>query len=371
MRVLFCVRHNFHTSPGGAQVQILKTCEELRKLGVSCDLTTTPYGVDYSHYDLVHLTDLTWIYDLLEYLKVLRTVKIPRVLSTIYWPFDDYAAHGAPIIQKLVFQLFGINGFEYAKALMKFILQRQSIYLAGLSGNYIANQRMIAQNVDWLLPNSEMELEALNSRLNLNPKNYSVVNNAIDVAIFDGVIAKSAVTRDANIITFVGRIDPRKNQLNFLRAIYDTPYHVQFIGQAAPNSSKYYRKLRSLAEMRGNTEFITQVPQEKVFEYMLGAKANALTSWVETPGLVSLEAIYAGCNIIVADKGSVREYFKEHAFYCAPDDLDSIRTATDNAMQSPCREGFQEIIRREYSWQNAARQTLDAYERVLSLYTAN
>lgn len=368
MKVLFCVRHNFHTSPGGAQIQILKTCEELQKLGVSCVLTTTPYGVDYSQYDLVHLTDLTWIYDLLEYLKVLRTVKIPKVLSTIYWPFDDYAAHGAPLSQKLVFQLFGINGFEYAKALMKCIRQRQCIYLAGLRRSYIASQRLIAQEVDWLLPNSEMELEALNSRLNLHQENYTVVNNAIDVAMFDRVIEKAAVRRDQNTITFVGRIDPRKNQLNFLRAIYDTPYHVQFIGQAGPNSSKYYQQLRQLAELRGNTEFISQVPQCKVFEYMLAAKANALTSWVETPGLVSLEAIYAGCNIIVADKGSVKEYFKEQAFYCTPDDIVSIRTATVSAMQPHCHEGFREIIRRKYSWQNAAQQTFNAYERVLSVY---
>ena len=89
MKVLFCVRHNFYSSPGGAQIQILKTVEGLEKLGVACDLVSSLEKIDFSRYDLIHLTDLTWTYDLLEYLSVLRNVRIPKVLSTIYWPFDD------------------------------------------------------------------------------------------------------------------------------------------------------------------------------------------------------------------------------------------------------------------------------------------
>lgn len=366
MKVLFCVRHNFYTSPGGAQVQIMKTCDELRQLGVECDLTITPYGVDYSLYDILHLTDLTWVYDLQEYLKVLRNVKIPKVLSTIYWPFDDYAAHGAPIGQRLLFRLFGINGFEYAKSLIKCLRQRNKIYLNGLCQSYIATQRKIASEVDWLLPNSEMEMSALNERLGLNLSNYSVVNNAIDVTIFDQTIAAYSIPRDSNTIIFTGRIDPRKNQLNFLRAIYDLPYRVRFIGQAGPNSQAYNRQLRRLGEQRGNTEFLSQLPQQKVFEHMLSARAHALTSWVETPGLVSLEALYAGCNIVVADKGSVKEYFKEQAFYCIPSDLSSIREATVLAMTVPYSDTFRETIRRDYSWKTAAKQTLEAYQYVLS-----
>ena len=91
MKVLFCVRHNFYSSPGGAQIQILKTVEGLEKLGVAGDLVSSLEKIDFSRYDLIHLTDLTWTYDLLEYLSVLRNVRIPKVLSTIYWPFDDYA----------------------------------------------------------------------------------------------------------------------------------------------------------------------------------------------------------------------------------------------------------------------------------------
>ena len=61
---------------------------------------------------------------------------------------------------------------------------------------------------------------------------------------------------------------------------------------------------------------------------MLEAKVNVLTSWVETPGLVSLEAAYAGCNLVVSDKGSVRDYFKNFAFYCDPSNIKNIKNTT-------------------------------------------
>ena len=222
-------------------------------------------------------------------------------------------------------------------------------------------------SVDWLLPNSEMELAALNSRLGLRQENYTVVNNAIDVTLFDQIMSGSSFDKASDTITFVGRIDARKNQLNFLKAVYHTPYRIVFIGQAGPNSRKYYRKLRELAEKRGNTEFVSQVPQRTVFELMLTARVNVLTSWIETPGLVSLEALYAGCNIVVTDKGSVREYFGDHAYYCEPDDLESIRNAVGMAMKAP--PPSQELRRKivsDYSWSKAAEQTLSAYEKVLS-----
>ena len=69
MKVLFCVRHNFYDSPGGAQIQILKTKEYIERQGIKCDITTTPYGINYNKYDIVHLTDLTWVYDLILYLR--------------------------------------------------------------------------------------------------------------------------------------------------------------------------------------------------------------------------------------------------------------------------------------------------------------
>jgi len=146
----------------------------------------------------------------------------------------------------------------------------------------------------------------------------------------------------------------------------ETDYKIRFIGNAGPNSQKYLEKLKVLARKRGNVAFISHIPQEEVWKHMLEAKVNVLTSWIETPGLVSLEAAYAGCNIVVSDKGSVRDYFKDFAFYCDPEDLKDIKEKTIKAMNNSFNESFRELIRGEYSWEKSAKQTLDAYKRVLN-----
>ncbi len=365
MKVLFCVRHNFYDSPGGAQIQILKTKEYLEKNGISCDLTITSEGIDFNQYDIVHLTDLTWIYDVLLYLKKLKGFKGKKVLSTIYWPFDDYASNGAPFLQKLVFKLFGINGFEYAKALAKFIIQREPIYLEGLKNSYTKNQISIVKNVDWMLPNAHMEMDALNKRLGLQQTNFTVVNNAIDTIIYDLISKNNTIEKQDDLITFVARIDPRKNQLAFLEAMTDTSYRIKFIGNAAPNSKKYYKQLQIEAAKRGNVEFISHITQEEVFKHMLEARVNVLTSWIETPGLVSLEAGYAGCNIVVTNKGSVRDYFKDYAYYCQPDNIEDIKEKVIDAMTKPFDNNFRKLIKAEYTWENTAFQTLETYKKVL------
>ncbi len=368
MKVLFCVRHNFYQAPGGAQIQILKTKDYLEKLGVSCELTITPYNVDYNKYDIIHLTDLTWVYDNIIYLREIQkqNFKGKKVLSTIYWPFDDYADKGAPILQKMVFKLFGINGFERLKAIGKYFFQKDKIYLQGIRNSYIENQKKIVNSVDFLLPNSQMEIDELNKRLGLNQTNYIVANNAIDVSVFDEIINNNNKEKEEKSIVFVARIDARKNQLSFLKAVYDTDYKIYFIGNPGPNSLSYYKKLKKMADKRGNVVFISHIDQKEVFKYMLKAKVSVLTSWIETPGLVSIEAAYAGCNLVIANKGSVKEYFRDYAFYCEPDDIQSIKNAVNKAMNNNYDNSFKDIILSEYSWKNTAQQTLNAYNKVMN-----
>lgn len=368
MNVLFCVRHSFHEVKGGMYIQIIKTIKYLELCGVNCDITDSPYGVDYNKYDILHLTDLTWIYDNLLYLKEIEKSSFngPKVLSTIYWPFDDYAENGVSLFQAVLFKFFGINGFEFFKSLFKFMLRREFIYLQGCFNSYISSQRKIVQFCDLLLPNSNLEMLALKNRLNLKESDYKIIYNAIDIDVLENIKNTANITRDKNLILFVARIDSRKNQLGFLKAVFDLPYKIRFIGSPGPNSKKYYAKLLDLGKKRGNVEFISHVSQEEVFKHMLEAQAHVLTSWIETPGLVSLEAAFAGCNIIVSDKGSVRDYFGDYAYYCDPSESVSIHSATIQAMNSTPDTRLIDIIKKEYNWKKTAIDTLTAYNYILN-----
>ena len=122
MKVLFLVRSDFFSTQGGVYIQINKTVENLTSLGIECLITNSLKKVNINSYDIIHLTDLTWVYDNIKYLRHIKskfTGKI--VLSTIYWSFDDYAKNGSPFIQRFVYHLFGINGFESYRECHKYV----------------------------------------------------------------------------------------------------------------------------------------------------------------------------------------------------------------------------------------------------------
>ena len=62
MRVLFGVRPDLHRDFGGDTMQILRTCEHLRDLGVTVELSDA-LGLDPAGFDLVHLFHLTRVYE--------------------------------------------------------------------------------------------------------------------------------------------------------------------------------------------------------------------------------------------------------------------------------------------------------------------
>lgn len=95
------------------------------------------------------------------------------------------------------------------------------------------------------------------------------------------------------------------------------------------------------------------------------ARVHALVSWYDTPGLVSLEAALAGCKLVSTNRGSAVEYFGELAYYCDPGNLNSVCEAIYKAWSAPKNNLLKERVLQNFTWEKAARQTIEAYKRVL------
>ena len=87
--------------------------------------------------------------------------------------------------------------------------------------------------------------------------------------------------------------------------------------------------------------------------------------WYEPPGLASLEAAGCGCPVVVTPGGSTREYFLDEAGYCAPDDPASILGAIGEASTRPRNLELAGRVARDFTWDIAAEQTIDAYRAAL------
>ena len=91
---------------------------------------------------------------------------------------------------------------------------------------------------------------------------------------------------------------------------------------------------------------------------------HALASWFETTGLVSLEAAYLGCNIVITNRGDQLDYFGDNAFYCDPESVSSIKEAVDAAYVSASSDILRQKILTEYNWEVTAQRTIHAYKEI-------
>ena len=169
--------------------------------------------------------------------------------------------------------------------------------------------------------------------------------------------------RDEHLILCVARIEGRKNQLNLIRALFNTSYRLILIGAGAPikriimnNADKPPLRI---------FEFIDFLEQESLLDYYRKARVHVLPSWFETTGLSSLEAAAMGCNIVITRKGRYHEYFKDFAYYCDPESPDSIFQAIEQAASDSIRPGLAGLVRKQYIWEEAAKKTQEAYNEIL------
>lgn len=370
MRVLIQSRKNLFTLKGGDTVQLTKTKEELDKLGVEADISLE-LEPDLSSYDLVHLTNVTRIQE--TYLQMKNAVRQhkPVILSTIYWPVEEFEKSGQVGIRKIINRYLSVDTEEKIKAVARYVKDEDSRNEATSNlwkVGYTKMQDYVVQHTSFFLPNSEIEMEMFSKNFNVPMKNYNVVPNAIDSDIATKQLIKTIPEkfekfRDAVIC--VGRIEPRKNQVMLAEALDNSQYKVLFVGAVSENQKGYFNELKKIVDTHGNYYYMPYIDNTELYQLYRVCKVSALPSWYDTPGLVSLEAGVMGCNLAISNKGSTKEYFGELASYCEPDDMESIRKSVDEAYRMSQNGKLQQMILDRYTWKRAAEETLTGYKTIL------
>lgn len=360
MKVLFLSRATLYSVYGGDTVQIESTAKYLRRLGVDVDIRLCNEHINYSEYDLIHCFNITRPADLLGHI---RKSHKPFLISTIFVDYSDFEASRKAGLRYWTGKVLGADRLEYAKALARWLLNGERLSsMEYLLRGHRSSIRQIVKSAAFLLPNSESEYRRFSSAYKLR-KDYRVIVNSIDPELFYISQEQASRRRDPHQVICVSRIEGKKNQLNLIRALNGTEFRLTLIGKPAPNHQKYYEECRRIAG--SNITFADFVPLDELVDWYLRARVHVLPSWNETCGLSSLEAGYAGCNIVITDKGDTKDYFGDQAWYCDPADPESIYSAIRGAAFSPVRTGLRDRIGQRFTWGNTARQTLDAYKEVL------
>ncbi len=353
MKIAFAIRPNYLEVRGGDTFQLLKTKEYLeRDWGSDITIVTSPEELVKGSFDLLHVFNLQTTDFTLRMVRTAKDIGIKVFLSPILW--HSGASRYVNRASRLTCNFNVISGFK----IISTISERLSIR-AGYT-----QRKEIIEKCDAILPNSDEEREIVYTIFGSNVPAY-VIPNCIDNSLKQSNVNASL---PENIILEVGRIEPTKNQLAVILAMMDhKEIPLYFVGQQNPIKKHYIDYVKMMAARRGNTYFVEDVPQVDLIAYYKAAKVHVLPSFRESPGLVTLEAMYYNTNVVVSSNRycPISYYqFDKYGYICDPFSITSVKKAIISAYESDVRE-----VPHEYfdliHYQNAARLTHEAYTNIM------
>lgn len=378
MRVLFVPRPDADRIFGGDVVQMTKTAEALRALGVVVDVGPAE-SARAQPYDVVHLwTSLHAPHMLAPQVEALAPLRgrVPIAFSPIWAP--HHLVRWMDAARRWLFSRYPDGAtldLGFARNDLRAIAARALDFtldgtkLSAFAPHpFTAECRAILERVDLILPNSWMELSAIFTFLG-DFAAHAIVPNAVDARDFDGASPDELPEelRGRPYVMMSARFDARKQQDFLMLALKRLDVPVVFVGERT--DQEIFARVQALANGRSAPVYhYPFLSHAKLKHLYAGARVHVLASIFESPGLSSLEAALLERTIVVGNLAFEAEYFRDGAYYCDPCDAFSIERAVHTAWtrfddDAERRAELARRIRTEYTWEAAATATLRAYER--------
>lgn len=342
-RVLLAGKLTALAAPGGGETQLLAMARELPEAGIDARLWR-PWEERLSDAQALHLFGSEPEH--LSVAQAARRLGLPVALSPIAWfTFADCLREPRPWSWRLA-------------AAGKFLVRASLPQLPSW-------RRRLYHSVDLLLPNSQREAEQLERYFQVPPERMRVVPNGAETRFAHGDPQPFArLVGGEGFVLYAGRVEPRKNQLGFLRAMQGTGVRVVVLGDVVPGHEAYMEACRRAADEQ--VQFVGRIAHDDPLLASAYAACGclALCSWYETPGLVALEAAMSGVPLVLPQGGCTAEYFGDLARYVAPEDLCGIRAAVFAALEQGRNSDLARLVQTRYTWRHAAQATRDAYAQV-------
>lgn len=350
MKILFLSRATLFSQPGGDTLQVEQTAHYLRELGCEVEIATTEVP-KAANFDLIHFFNLIRPADARMAFKTNK----PVVVSSIYHDYSEYDQKHRKGLSRSVARTFGKFRTEYLKTLGRWINGSDRFPgMTYLLRGQKASIKKLLKRASFVVATSRQELDLIRKEIGFLPESRKVALGSEHMPEKGETISRQGVLCAA-------RIEGPKNQLKLIKALKGAQIPLTLTGKAATNQSKYLEACKNLAGPE--VTFAGRVSDEKLTELFQQARVHALISYYETTGLSTLEALKLGCQAVITDRGAQAEIFKNHAFYCDPDNVQSIRMAIDEAMHS--HKDHSEWVKENFSWAKAAHEILDIYQTVI------
>ena len=373
MKILLWTRSDCFTAKGGDMVQVENTYLELKKLNIDV-IVSDKSNVDISKFDIVHLFQLDWTPETYLHAKKVRKAGKKLIISPIHHnidevkKFDDEYAFGLRRLSKILFtDQFHRDTF---KNIYRSLIDKNKV-LPTLYSLFLGLRRMNKKALefsDYILTQTELEARDLEKLYKVR-FNWEVVPNGVSDSFLNPKELKNLFPFE-NYIVSVGRIEPRKNNLNLIAAVkelrkdLEEDIHLVFVGKKSSKHKEYTDLFDLEVSNYPWIQFVDYINYTQMPSIYKFAKVCASTSWFETTGLTLLEALFMNTNA-VSSSPRAQEILGDLCSYCAPDDIKSIKIALKNEYLRH-RPVLPNQFKKEFTWENTARKTLDIYKKVLN-----
>ncbi len=358
MRALLVVRPDARTKPGGDAVHADRTASALRALGTDAEVAPTD-APDPRGYDVAHVFGIFEPVTARKQIDAIRAHGTPLVLSPIWLDLRALFAT-APHLERA---LAARSADEVERRLAQLHrVETQLPWRGSIARNAdrrLEAQRALVLDADVVLPASEVEAYLYGERLRVSRVPFVVAPLGVD----DEAFAVERPRVRAGVLC-AARVEPKKNQAALIYALRDADVDLTLVGNAF--DERYLALCKRWATPR--TRFVGHAEHAEVVRMMARAAVHAHPSWLESPGLASLEAAATGARVVVGDRGCEREYFGPDVDYADPADPATIRAAVLRALERGPRDRGDALERRlgAHTWQRTAEATLEAYARALA-----
>ncbi|MFC1570708.1 glycosyltransferase family 4 protein [Candidatus Omnitrophota bacterium] len=344
MKIAFLTYPAAMQNIGGGEVLLEKSKEYLEKEDIQVDYFDIWNG-RIEDYDVLHVFGS--VKDCLGLVQVAKSRGVKVAVSSIFW--SDF--------RRAFFEQGSIK--KKAELVVRHALKV-------LCPGFPSARRKMFQAADIIFPNSENEARQVSRLFGVSMDKMFVVPNGVDRKFANAgreAFIKKYGLKD--FVLYVGRIEPRKNQLNLIRAMKDVNTDLVLVGEHVSGYEWYYDKCKS--EAGSNVHFLGKMPHQS--DLLMSAYAACdifvLPGWFETPGLVALEAALAGAKVVATEGGSTKEYFKDKVLYIKPNSPEDIRKKILEAISREKTDELKNYVIDSFTWEKVTQKNMEGYELVL------
>jgi len=363
---------------GGDSVQIRETARRLVQRGHQVSLQNSDRP-DVADVDLVHIFNCRVPDSFRQQMATCQRAGKPVVVSPI-WISIGRALWGSRGSASLLEQAVN-QGADAAEP--GFVALRERSMTVSLKEGTLDAHGQGSVNLSWqrevgallrqcqgLLPNSWLELKAVQSDLHWWGDHYDVAPYGVRPEIFldaDPEPFRNMTGLREPFVMQAGRIEPGKNQAMLCWALRNTNLPIVLIG-ARQHWPSYAEICKAISGDR--LHIIEHLPQNMLASAYAASGVHCLVSWMDTCGLVSLEASMSGTPLVGSTFGHELEYLENDAWLADPADPRSIRRAVEEAWRNGRHHGAslrmkQKTLKR-FNWENTVNKTEEMYHAILS-----